>query len=462
MRRRLGCRVRVMSHSIGVPEPRRALPVVAVLGAMALAVLDAAITNVALPSMARSLQVEPGMSVWIVTAYQAALVMALLPCAALGESIGQRRVFAGGVALFTAASVLCALSPSLAWLVAARFLQGLGAAGVMALGISLLRAVVAPGQLGAAIGWNALVVALSSAAGPAIGSAILFSAGWPRLFALNLPLGALVLLGTRALPEVPGTARPLDALSVGLYASCLAALVVGAQCIASTPAPASALLATAAIGLTALVRREMAKAAPLIPLDLLRTHSIRTSVVASVCCFAGITIGLVSLPFYLQHTLGLDTLTTGLYMTAWPLAVAAAAPLAGRLAERVPTAHLCAIGAGLLAAGLAAASLWDLGERPLALVPLTMLCGVGFGLFQVPNNRNMFLAAPLERSGAAGGMQGTARLAGQTAGSVMMGLLFTVASIDAAPRLGLRIAAVLALAAGVASALRTRTVARPC
>jgi DHA2 family multidrug resistance protein-like MFS transporter len=167
---------------------------------MALAVLDGAITNVALPSMARSLQVEPGMAVWIVTSYQTALVMALLPCAALGESIGQRRVFTAGVALFTGASVLCALAPSLAWLVAARFVQGLGAAGVMALGISLVRAAVPPGQLGAAIGWNALVVALSSAAGPAIGSAILSSAPWPWLFAFNLPLGVLVLFASRALP----------------------------------------------------------------------------------------------------------------------------------------------------------------------------------------------------------------------------------------------------------------------
>ena len=94
---------------------------------MVLAVLDAAIANVALPTIAQSLQVTPGTSVWIITAYQTALVMGLLPCAALGESLGYRRVFTVGVALFTAASVLCALSPSLPWLVAARFLQGLGA-----------------------------------------------------------------------------------------------------------------------------------------------------------------------------------------------------------------------------------------------------------------------------------------------------------------------------------------------
>jgi len=140
--------------SSGLQGPRRSAAIAAVLAAMVLAVLDAAIANVALPSMERSLQVTPGMSVWIITAYQTALVMGLLPCAALGESLGYRRVFMAGVALFTAASALCALSPSLPWLVAARFLQGLGGAAIMALGIALLRLVVPRRQLGAAIGWT--------------------------------------------------------------------------------------------------------------------------------------------------------------------------------------------------------------------------------------------------------------------------------------------------------------------
>ena len=164
-----------------------------------------------------------------------------------------------GVALFTAASALCALSPSLPWLVAARFLQGLGAAAVMALGIALLRLVVPQRQLGAAIGWNALAVALSSAAGPTIGALILSGMGWPWLFALNLPLGAMVLLATRALPDLAGTARRLDRFSVALTAGALASLVVGAEVLIAKPALAGLLLAAAALGLLVLVRREMPK-----------------------------------------------------------------------------------------------------------------------------------------------------------------------------------------------------------
>ena len=437
-------------------RPRRTFAIAAVLAAMVLAVLDAAIVNVALPTMARSLQVTPGTSFWIITAYQMALVMGLLPCAALGESLGHRRVFTMGVALFTAASAFCALSPSLPWLIAARFLQGLGGAAIMALGIALLRLVVPHRQLGAAIGWNALVVALSSAAGPTIGSIILSGLSWPWLFALNLPLGGMVLLATRALPDPPGTARRLDRLSVALSAGAFASLVVGAELLVANTALAASLLATAALGLAVLVRREMPKQAPLIPLDLLRAESFRTSVIASVCCFAGMTMGLLALPFYLEQSLGLDTLMTGLYMTPWPLTVALAAPVAGRLANRVSTAWLCAAGGVCLAIGLGATSLLQLQSRPLLLILLTMLCGLGFGLFQVSNNRNMFLSAPSERSGAAGGMQGTARLVGQTAGSVIMNLLFAMASVDTAPRIGLGIGAVLTLAAGLVSTLRVR------
>lgn len=432
-------------------DPRSAVAIASVLAAMVLVVLDAAIANVALPTIAGSLHVTPAMSVWVITAYQSALLMALLPCAALGESLGYRRVFSGGVLLFTGASVLCALSPSLPWLVAARFVQGLGGAAVMALGVALLRAVVPHRQLGAAIGWNALAIALSSATGPTIGAAILAAANWPWLFAVNLPLGVLVLLATRALPFVGGTARRLDMFSVALNAGAFACLVVGAELLPTRPTLAAILFAAGALELVALVRRERPKEAPLIPLDLLGSAPFRVSAIASVCCFAGQTAGMVALPFYLQHGLGLGTLMTGLYMTPWPLTVAIVAPFAGRLADRVSTARLCAAGGTLLAIGLAASALWPLHGNLLPLVPITMLSGLGFGLFNVANNRSMFLSAPKERSGAAGGMQGTARLFGQTAGAVIMTLLFTLTSMDATPRIGLGIGAVLTFLAAIVS-----------
>ena len=327
----------------------------------------------------------------------------------------------------------------------------------MALGIALLRAIVPQDRFGTAIGWNALAVALSSAAGPTIGAAILAGASWPWLFALNLPLGAMVLLATRALPDVKGTARALDKISVALNAAAFASLVVGMELLTAHAVPAALLIGAAAITLAALIRRELPKEVPLLPLDLLRTPSFRTSVVASFCCFAGITLGLLALPFYLQHNLGLDPLMTAFYMAPWPLTVAIAAPLVGRLADRVSTAWLCVVGGACLAVGLSATAMWDLQQSARPLMIFTVLCGLGFGLFQVPNNRNMFLAAPRARSGAAGGMQATARLAGQTVGGVVMTLIFALFPVDAAPVLALGIGATLTLAAGVLSALRVDT-----
>ncbi len=434
----------------------RALAAMAIFATLVMVVLDGAIANLALPTLARIFPITPAQSVWVVTSYQMALVMFLLPAAALGESLGLRRVFTLGVGLFTLASGLCALAPSLPWLVAARFVQGLGGAGVMALGVGLLRHVYPPHLLGRGLGWNALVIALASAAGPAVGAAILSLANWPWLFAVNLPVGAVVLLASRHLPNPPGSARMPDFLSIALNAGLFGPLVLGVERLATEPAEGIALLVLALVCLVVQLRRELPRVAPLIPVDLLRRPPFGLSVAASICCFTGQMAATIALPFYLQHDLGRSALVTGFYMTPWPLAVALAAPLSGRLADKVSSAWLCAAGGGCFAVGLLLAAALPMGANLLPLIGATLLCGAGFGFFQTPNNRNMLLNAPRERSGAAGGMQGTARLSGQTAGALVMTLLFTLSSAEAAPRLGLAIAAVFALAGGLVSLARVR------
>lgn len=152
--------------------------------------------------------------------------------------------------------------------------------------------------------------------------------------------------------------------------------------------------------------------------------------------------------------LGQPASTTAVYMTVWPLSVAVTAIAAGPLADRFSTACLCAAGGLILALGLVGAALWPLAEDVRPMLLFAAACGAGFGLFQTPNNRSMFLAAPLERSAASGGLQGTARLTGQTIGAVLMTLLFALAPIGVAPRLGLGIGGVLALLAGTVSLLR--------
>ena len=443
-----------ISRPDGLPTPRRYVAVFALLAGIVLAVLDGAIANVALPTMARALDVSPAASIWIVSGYQLALVVSLLPCSALGESIGYRVVFTGGVLTFTIASALCALAPNLPLLVAARTLQGFGAAGSMSMLAGLLRFTYPQRLLGTAIGWNALAVALASAIGPTLGAGILSVASWPWLFAVNIPIGALVLAATLALPDTEPHHRPLDLVSVLLNALFFAPLVLGVDRLTVAPLMAAALLALAGASLMALVRREAPKTAPLIPLDLLRNGAIRLSVIASVCAFAAQMLAFVGLPFYLQHGLGRDAITTGLLMTPWPIMVAVAAPLSGRLSNRVSTGTLCAFGGGCFGIGLMLAALWPLSRNVGPLIAFDMLSGLGFGFFQTPNNRNMLLSAPRERSGAAGGMQATARLFGQTNGAVITALLFGFAGDAVAPRIAIGVGAALAAAAGLVSTLR--------
>lgn len=441
----------------GLNGRRRARAIFTVLAAMALAVLDAGMANVALPDIGRGLAVSPGESLLVVTAYQAGLIAALLPLGAIGERFGHRRVFTASIALFAVASAFSALSPSLIWLVPARFVQGVGGAGIMGLGVALLRFTVSSDRLGAAIGWNALVVALASAAGPSLGALILSMAGWPWLFAMTLPIAALALLGSRSLPVSPLRSTALDFTSMALNASVFGTLILAVQTMTSNPALAAGLILASVIALRRLLLREAPKLQPLFPLDLLRTMSVRLSVIASVCCFAAQSAGLLALPFLLHQELHLTPLTSGLYVTVWPLSVAVAAMIAGGLSDRIPTAWLCAAGGAILSAGLTGAGLLAQANQPLALLPFLALAGVGFGLFQSPNNRNLLLSAPAERSGAAGGLQGTARVTGQTAGVLIMTLLFSLTTMTQALQFGFGLAALLALAASVASLTRRVT-----
>jgi DHA2 family multidrug resistance protein-like MFS transporter len=178
----------------------------------------------------------------------------------------------------------------------------------------------------------------------------------------------------------------------------------------------------------------------------------RIALTASLCCFAGQAAGLIALPFYLQLGLGHGTTGTGMVLACWPLAVAITGPFANRLAQRFGSASLCAAGGMTLGAGLLVLALWPAGASLAPLALGATLSGLGFGLFQVPNNRTMFLSAPHERSGAAGGAQGSARLIGQTLGAVLIGMLLASAPPAAAARAGLELSAFFAIMAGLVSA----------
>ena len=411
----------------GQSLPQRYWAILTIALGIIMAVLDGAIANVALPTIARDLQTDAAFSIWVVNGYQLAITISLLPLASLGDIFGYRRIYLPGMVLFTVASLACSLSHTLTQLALARVLQGFGAAGIMSVNTALTRFIYPQSMLGRGIGINTVVVAISAAAGPTIASGILSIAHWPWLFAVNIPIGIVTLaIGCRALPRTPRSSHGFDLAGAALSAATFGFLIGGIDAGGHGEAGkyVALELTLAVVFGWLLVRRELARPAPLFPVDLLSIPMFGLSVGTSVCSFAAQMLALVALPFHLQQEFGYTAVQTGLIITPWPLAIAVAAPIAGRLADRYPAGLLGGAGLVVFAAGLAALAF--LPQHPdFAEVAWRMvICGFGFGFFQAPNNRAMIASAPRHRSGGASGMLGTARLLGQTMGAALVALLF--------------------------------------
>ena len=439
----------------GLPVPRRYWSAAGIWLALAMAVLDGAIANVALPVIAHQLGASPAASVWVINGYQLTITILLLPLAALGDRIGYKCIYIPGLALFTLGSVACAAGGTLALLIAARVFQGIGAACIMSMNAALVRATYPANMLGRGIGYNAMVLSVSAAIGPTLAALILSVASWQWLFLINVPIGiAALIVGRKALPDPHGHGEPFDWPSALLSAAMMGLIVFGAETFARESSGfGGAMVAGGMIAGAALVWREWGTPAPLMPLDLMRIPIFSLSILTSVVSFAAQMVAYVAIPFLFQSVLGRTVFATGLLMTPWPLAVGIAAPIAGRLADRVNAGLLGGIGLAVFAAGLFFLS--RLGPDPtnLDIAWRMAVCGLGFGFYQSPNNRTIVSSAPKARSGAAGGMLATARLLGQTTGAVAVGVAFHLAGLSVTPTL-LFIASVAAVVAAGISLLR--------
>ena len=452
----------------GLPDAARMRAMLVIVLGLTLAVLDSSIVNLALPGIAHELNAGASEAIWVVNAYQMGALVLLLPLAALGDRLGYRRVYLVGMALFVVASVGAMLASSLATLIAARALQGLGAAGIMSVNAALVRLIYPRASLGRGMAINSLVVATSSMAGPSVAAAILSVASWQWLFALNLPLGVWTLwLGRRALPaNVVKTADmpQFSAIDVALNVAMFTLIFLGGEKLgvrggAEHEAAWGGLLLAAGVGVGAMyVRRQWHLAAPMFPVDLLRKPVFALSMGSSVSAFCAQMLAFLALPFLLLDVHGRSHLEAGLLITAWPLAIVIVAPIAGRLIGRYADGLLGGIGMAIFACGLLALSLMPTHAADWDVVWRMVLCGAGFALFQSPNNHTIVTSAPLHRSGAASGMLGTARLTGQTLGAVVLAAIYTVWNLHdgRAESIALMLAAGSAVLAGVCSSMRVR------
>ena len=405
------------------------LAVTAVLAAIMMGVLDGTVMNVALPTLSHEFGVTPSDSIWVVNAYQLVVTMMLLGFAAIGDVFGYRRVFLAGVSIFVTASALCAISTSFEMMVASRVLQGIGGACTMSINTALLRLIFPPNKLGRVMAANAVIVAVTAASGPALGGAILSIGHWSWIFLINIPMGLLALaLGWKLLPQNPPQKeqQKLDGRSVIMNAVFFGLLIYTIEGMAHEGISTLLLLQAAVAIIVGImyIRRQLQLPMPILPIDLFRIPIFSLSIGCSIACFTAQMLALVSLPFFMQHSLGLSVVQTGLLMTPWPLATTLTAPLAGRLIERLHPGILGSVGMGIFALGLCLLAISDHNPEEWGLAWRMAICGIGIGLFQTPNNVTITTSAPINRSGGASGMLGTARVLGQTLGTALVAVLF--------------------------------------
>jgi MFS transporter, DHA2 family, multidrug resistance protein len=439
----------------GLPVPQRHWAMLTLMTGLALSCLDTAIVNVALPTIARDLEASASSSIWVVNAYQLAVMVSLLPFASFGDIFGYRRVYRFGLLLYTGATVISATAHSLEVLTLGRALQGLGAAGLMSVNTALVRFTYPRRQLGRGIALISMTVSTSSAAGPSVAAAVLSLAPWPFLFAVNIPIGALtLLLALRFLPETTPSPHRFDLLSAVLCAVMFGSLITGISSLghgATALVVLPELLAAVVAGLF-LVRRQIGNPMPMLPIDLFRRPVFALSVTTSVLSFVAQGIAYVAMPFYFQNVIGISAVTTGLLMTPWPATAALIAPLAGRLADRHPAGVMAACGLVVLGSGFLLLAMVPADASPLSVGWRIAVCGSGMGIFQQPNARSIILSAPLERTGGVGAIQGTARLLGQSIGAAFVAMIFGFLGAAYGARIALFFAAGFTLV-GVATSL---------
>ena len=259
----------------GLANPQRLGAIITIALGITMAVLDGAIANVALPTIAADLNASPAESIWVVNAYQIAIIISLLSMSFIGDMVGFRRVYQVGLGVFCCTSLFCALSTSLEMLTFARVLQGLGGAAIMSVNIALIRLIYPKRFLGRGMGINSFIVAVSAAAGPTVAAAILSIASWKWLFLVNVPIGIVALIfAIKFLPpnqeksvgqrfDIPSAI--MNALTFGLLISAISGFSQGQSATLIT----AELLAVAIIGFF-FIRRQLTLTVPLLPIDLLR------------------------------------------------------------------------------------------------------------------------------------------------------------------------------------------------
>ena len=393
--------------------------------------LDTSSANAVLPVLAAQWGRSFATVQWIMLAYLLMLTSLIVVAGRAGDVIGRRRLLLAGIAVFTLASLACGAAPSLPSLLAARAVQGVGAAIMLALTMSMAGAVAPGARTGSMLGLLGTMSALGTTLGPSVGGALTGAWGWRMVFLLNVPVGILnFYLSFRFLPADDPSKRwrhtPTDlqgtlllALTLIAYAAGMTSLNRGTHAVVGM-----LLLALAAIGILSFVRVERRSADPLIHLALFQIPGLARGLVMSTLVAGVLMTSLVVGPFYLSRGLGFDASHAGLLLSVGPLFVALTGVPAGRLVDRFGSKRLTLVGLMLMACGAGALALMSSQAGVTGYLLATAVMTAGYALFQTANNASVMGMGGKEQRGLVAGLLSLSRNLGLITGVAVMGTVF--------------------------------------
>ena len=382
--------------------------------------LDASIANVALPTISRAYHHSVDDTEWVILSFMLVTASTLVVFGRLGDIFGQKRIYLGGFAIFGASSIACAFAPSLAWMIAARAVQALGAAMLLSSNQALIVDTFPSTERGRAIGFNGAAVAVGLSLGPIVGGAIVTFGDWRWIFLINVPISIAALIGaTLVLKPVQQRSGGLDPIGAALSVIMLfsASLALSRSHIWGWASPLTlGLLALGLVTFVCFIYVERRVPTPTLDLSLFGIRVFAVSVFAAFVYFIAISGLIFIVPLTAQTALGESAFAAGLLLTPITALNIVLAPTAGALSDRVPVRYVSTAGAVVVAIGLFVLSRLPAVPTTFELIAALIVTGLGTAVFTQPNNSAIMGSAPADRRGIAAGTLATARTSGQLIG----------------------------------------------
>lgn len=421
-----------------------------------LATIDGSIVNVALPTLTTELGADFSAVQWVVLAYLLTVTTLLAVVGRLADMYGRKILYNSGFVVFTVGSLLCGLAPTVGWLIAARVLQGVGGALILALGMAIITDAFPPAERGRALGIAGSIVSVGIVLGPTLGGLIIENLSWHWIFFVNVPIGILgTYLAWRHIPRSrPPGGQQFDLAGAATLCVFLLALLLGlttGQRQGFTSPEAIGLYVLAAFFLVTFIILELRHPQPIIAPSLFRSSLFRVNIATGFLVF--IALGLNALiPFYLELGLGYGVQQVGFLLAVVPIALGITAPISGALSDRVGSRPISAAGLAVTVIAYLLLSTLSVDTTAVGFMLRFLPLGIGVGLFQSPNNSAIMGNVPRDKLGVASSLLAITRSLGQTVGFSVLGAVWASLVFRAAGELlpgGAQSAAPEAIAAGI-------------